>query len=466
MNTKLAPDETINNTVHLKPSSLTGQPASSLSGTPRIAPRMLRILQVLWVIIALLAFYGFYAQEALRFTELDLVASDISAAQNAGLPPLTPVYILVGINTALMIVFVGVAFVLFWRRGNDWVALETGLMLILTAFLYTGLRYRHVDGTMLMIIFLNAAAETLQVTFLYIFPNGRVLPGWWRYAVGFFFAFRFLIWASQLPHDLPQEVWEIAIVVAFLIIGFVYQVHRYRHLATPIQRQQQKWLLVGVAVILTIVVPLVFVIGIFRWVTPQSNFTLYTLIIVPRQMTLAILPLALGFSILRYRLWDINLTIHRSIVSVCVVGILGALFGVAFIVIEGLLHSLFHSSSEIALVLSGIGIGLSFNPTRKRVQNFVDRRFYRFRFNLLELQRAKSGGHTQSERAAWREDRRVRDHQCDRQGGHGGSVSRPEQPTRRRDQNAVARGARQRFDAATLGTRGGRAAKAGSSEYC
>jgi tRNA A-37 threonylcarbamoyl transferase component Bud32 len=369
--------------------SRTSTNSSGSAGTPRLASNRLRVLQALWLIVFCAAIFGFFVQESLRFERPEAVSAGVyTTIDQAGLPHITPVLVFTGIDTLFMGIFAAIALVLFARRGKDWVALAVSVMLVTTGFLYTGLRYKEVNAIMAMIAVLNAIAETGQVSFLFVFPNGRILPRWWRFAVVPFFIFRLTIWWIELRNDLPQYSWEIGIVVALLIIGLGYQTYRYRRLATPTQRQQLKWLMIGVFFTVIAVVPTIFILSVFQLVTPRSNYVVYTLISIFQQVALTAVPFSLGFSILRYRLWDIDLTINRSIVYAGVIFILGALFLVGFFILQALLNVVFSGATGVAFAISGVAVGLLFNPTRRRVQNIVDRRFYRFRFDLFELRRA------------------------------------------------------------------------------
>jgi hypothetical protein len=332
--------------------SRTSTNSSGSAGTPRLASNRLRVLQALWLIVFCAAIFGFFVQESLRFERPEAVSAGVyTTIDQAGLPHITPVLVFTGIDTLFMGIFAAIALVLFARRGKDWVALAVSVMLVTTGFLYTGLRYKEVNAIMAMIAVLNAIAETGQVSFLFVFPNGRILPRWWRFAVVPFFIFRLTIWWIELRNDLPQYSWEIGIVVALLIIGLGYQTYRYRRLATPTQRQQLKWLMIGVFFTVIAVVPTIFILSVFQLVTPRSNYVVYTLISIFQQVALTAVPFSLGFSILRYRLWDIDLTINRSIVYAGVIFILGALFLVGFFILQALLNVVFSGATGVAFCI-------------------------------------------------------------------------------------------------------------------
>jgi serine/threonine protein kinase len=99
------------------------------------------------------------------------------------------------------------------------------------------------------------------------------------------------------------------------------------------------------------------------------------------------LALSLIVAITRYRLYDINLFIHRSIVYAGIGLALGLLFILEFVVVKEVLQFyLQESRPSISLLIPALLTGALFNPVRYRVQNIIDRRFYRLRFNLHQLE--------------------------------------------------------------------------------
>jgi serine/threonine protein kinase len=113
-------------------------------------------------------------------------------------------------------------------------------------------------------------------------------------------------------------------------------------------------------------------------------------VLIARTLALLLVPISLGISVMRYRLWDLDLTINRSVVGAIVTALLAAVFAGVFFGAQALIQALFGpQSSAFAIAAGALVIGALFVPVRRRVRNFVDRRIYDFRFNLNELRDAQ-----------------------------------------------------------------------------
>lgn len=224
-----------------------------------------------------------------------------------------------------------------------------------------------------------------------VFPNGRPV-GWWRLvmippigavvstAVG-----AALLWGSPLPTlidtDLVSNVDGYAFVDAGFIVGFVFaipatfsMVARYRG-AASIERQQIKWLLGA-----TCLFALVYVVAAS---TDDSNETFWWVL----SVALAAIPLAIILAVLRYRLYDIDRILSRTISYLIVLGALGVVYTVGLSVMTSFLPS----ESPLAVAGSTLVAAALFNPVRRRVQAWVDRRFNRSHYDAQRVMDGFSG---------------------------------------------------------------------------
>jgi hypothetical protein len=351
--------------------------------------RRLLVLRIAWITVASLAIILFILSVPNTYAStLRAVQGQVQPEMGLSLETVALLDVLQ--NAIFLFGFWSVAYLLFWRKSNDGVAYLVSMMLLTTGSLYAGGLPRG-SRYLLIPVLINAIAETTQCTFFYLFPDGRFYPKWFRYAIVPLFIFRFLIWLNIYVNGVPQGAIEVGFVALIDVIGIGLQVRRYRKLSTPVQRQQLKWLLIGLTIALIVVIPTIYLLSITKAVTYQSNFWLAFSLKLLRFLAMLSVPITLAFSIFRYKLWDIDLTINKSVVYGLATLILGGLFVVGF----GLMQRIFtlvlgDAHAGLSLAIGGAIVGVMFNPTRLRVRQFVDRRLYGFRFDLDQLTQAQN----------------------------------------------------------------------------
>ncbi len=101
-------------------------------------------------------------------------------------------------------------------------------------------------------------------------------------------------------------------------------------------------------------------------------------------------PISIGIAILRYRLYDIDTLINRTLVYGALTAILAALYFGGIVVLQRAFVALTGEKSTLAVVASTLLIAALFSPLRRRVQGFVDRRFYRSKYDAAKTLEAFS----------------------------------------------------------------------------
>jgi hypothetical protein len=96
------------------------------------------------------------------------------------------------------------------------------------------------------------------------------------------------------------------------------------------------------------------------------------------------IPVTAGIAILRYRLYEIDLLINRTLVYGSLTVMLVAVYAGSIVILQGFLRALTGQESQLAIVASTLAVAALFTPLRRRVQSFIDRRFYRRKYDAAK----------------------------------------------------------------------------------
>ena len=233
-----------------------------------------------------------------------------------------------------------------------------------------------------------------------LFPDGRLLSRRWRpvvwldlIAILYLFALAFepgpfenlgivrvanpfgLEGAAALLDTLGNVGLFMTLAVA--VAGGVSLVLRFRR-ARGEERQQLKWFAFSGVVFCA-----VFVAGPILWSLPASAAPewIWTVLFLLGASTV---PAATGIAILRYRLYEIDLLINRTLVYGALTVTLVAVYYGAVVGLQAMFRTLTEGESQIAVVVSTLTIAALFNPLRRRIQSFIDRLFYRRKYDAAK----------------------------------------------------------------------------------
>jgi hypothetical protein len=178
-------------------------------------------------------------------------------------------------------------------------------------------------------------------------------------------------------------------LLAAYVSGVAAQVFRYRFRSTRFERQQTKWVLMGLAGMAANIIVWTLAVEIFLPPPGEGRLAVYLLAVGVTAALFSTLPISLTFAILRYRLWDIDLLIRRTLIYAVLTATLALVYFGAVISLQALLR-LFtgQEQSEIVVVLSTLLIAALFVPVRRRWQAAIDRRFYRQRYDAAQVLKA------------------------------------------------------------------------------
>jgi hypothetical protein len=183
------------------------------------------------------------------------------------------------------------------------------------------------------------------------------------------------------PGDWPPLL-AFPIYVFMLLTCLIAPIYRYRRVSSPAERQQTKWVVFGLIVIVTVLVLFGLVPELIAPQLLEAGSLSDLLIDFGAFTALMVVPVTFGIAILRYRLWDIDLLIRRTLTyAVLTTGLAAAYFG--SVIVLQTVFGLFSPGGQPALVtvLSTLAIAALFSPLRQRVQAFIDRRFYRRKYD-------------------------------------------------------------------------------------
>jgi hypothetical protein len=350
--------------------------------------RWLLLARVAWVIIATLAL-GLFAASIPGYVSnvLKLGQADWMGAPVEGPAGLVFVFDLLGVLSSVtaVVVCLTLAVVLFWRKSNEWMVMLVSSYLLLYGTIMAGPLER---AEVFYPEWPKLAADVVQPLFLttptmaliVLFPDGKLVPRWARWlillSIPLVVAFLFL----------PLSYWGVYMIM--ILLGSIYaQVYRYRHVSTPPERQQSKWVLFGFLLWLLLMMILFVPYSIEMNLPSGSPLPWWTLVnSAGWWLALTFVPLSLSIAVLRYRLYDIDVVINRTLVYGSLTVMLGLVYFGSVASLQYALRVLtgHEEQPQLAIVVSTLVIAALFNPLRLRIQSFIDRRFYRRKYDAAK----------------------------------------------------------------------------------
>jgi tRNA A-37 threonylcarbamoyl transferase component Bud32 len=293
------------------------------------------------------------------------------------------------LDMLLSVMFVGVSAFIFIRKSDDWLALLTSgmLMMIVANIIISN------TASVTFTAFGNVIVQTHNVIAIYlilkftsVFPNGKYVPswGWVVVYVGLGWELFRRVFVPPITSANGFRIDVLLIIFAIIGLSLLTQVYRFRYVSTPAQRQQTKWVILGGALSL---VGITISTSLYFIVLPSNDSLAFNLALRGLYyLALICLPFGLAFSVLRYRIWEADLAINRSVVyglmSVLLILIFVATF---FIIQQVVLRALGQQMDLLATGIALVVIIVAFNPIRLWARHFVDVNFFGFRQDLNQL---------------------------------------------------------------------------------
>jgi hypothetical protein len=301
-----------------------------------------------------------------------------------------------------------VGLIVAWRQPRNpmgWVLLGCALFLSFddAASSYSVLDYHHHHGSLplgRLAILLQpgwAPGIALLALSILLFPDGQIPPGRWRLPFGTF-AVGCVVWlgaaygiavdaiatgrlridsgGNLLLEDHPTGAWAWwtfyqpvfwFVILAIGVAWIVAQIPGYRR-ATGVRRAQLKWLMAGAALAL---------VGGIVTITADNGSGVFAVVSFLGTVALLGLPIGIGIGILRYRLYDIDRLISRTLSYALLTGLLVGVFAGLVLLTTRVLPF----SSPVGVAASTLAALALFSPLRRRIQRVVDRRFNRAHYD-------------------------------------------------------------------------------------
>jgi signal transduction histidine kinase len=361
---------------------------------PRLHGRALLLTRALWLIVATISLgllavsipFSFAGRQQVctgnPCPEGYLQPESAQALRELGLSISVYAVYVVALDSLCGLGFIAVGAFIFWRRSDERMALFVALVLVLfgaTWPIVPGFLSSAPAGLMGLARVWTELGITAFALLAFLFPDGQFVPGWVRWPAIVIVIGQLLILVFP-GSTFDTSTWPAA-TAALLALGtfglLVFtQVYRYMRVSGPVQRQQIKWVVFGLA--LTIIGGAVYLsLGALfpTLIHPGRAALLYALVgrTVFGTLTLLLIPLGIGIAILRYRLWDIDILINRTLVY----GALTATISAIYVLVVGGLGALVQARGNLLIALLGAGVvAVLFQPLRERLQRGVNRLLY------------------------------------------------------------------------------------------
>jgi hypothetical protein len=356
----------------------------------------LRVAKVLWVILALVylglfiaAFPVGYAANLVVCEGDECLAASVTVEEIHALEDLGLSHeFYAGFFTVaevLLLTWAAVGVIIFLRRSDEWIGLLVSMALIALGINglsdNVNLLTKATPQFAFLYNTLSAVAVSLVILLVFLFPDGRFVPKWTRYVaiplVALALADPLLAFVLPPLENAPGTLAVIAALLTGIAVGAIAQIQRFRNHSTLEQRQQTKWVIFGFLALL--LVAMIWSITIELFPQPPGPGRLYfNLISFPILFLLQFaLPITMTLSILRYRLFDIDIVIKRTAVYGALTIAILVIYFATVVVLQNVFRSLTGQGEQLAIVASTLLIAALFNPLRGRIQTTVNRRFFR-----------------------------------------------------------------------------------------
>jgi signal transduction histidine kinase len=348
---------------------------------PALSGRLHTAVRILWIGWAVIALVFFLA--SLPAYLGGIMPHTTEQAQNASL--LVKFFDAAGsvASISAALVSFGLATLLFLRKSDDGMAMFVSFLMLTFGVVLAGpLERVALIWEPLRDLVSPAQAILLATPILLLaclFPSGRFEPKWSRWLIPASFLWVFLMFVIPPPEAFstisPPAIALLVFLALLLPIFAIYaQVYRYRNVSSPDEKQQTKWVIYGLGLwfVWIIISSIPYMIYINQPEASPLSLTFRAMGLM-WWVSMNIVPVSLTISVMRYRLWDIDLVVNRTLVY----GLLTAIVIAIYVLLVGGLGMIFQTQGSLIVALFATGIiAVIFQPMRAKVQQGVNRLVY------------------------------------------------------------------------------------------
>ena len=291
------------------------------------------------------------------------------------------------------LVYLALAGLILWRQGSSWLGLSVSLALIVIPFaMYSASRDFGAINPILFWpgVITSFLGTGIMLVFLYLMPNGRFSPRWaYIPLIGTLLFVGLLSLEITGLINLSAKALSLVsiIIVSLVLFGGSLQVHRYMRDSNALERQQTKWIIFAIVILVSAIIAWVLVFGGALAIPAGRPRLLANLVggIYGDFFAIPLLPVVITIAILRYNLWGIDVIIRKTLIYAVLTSLLVLVYFGSVVLLQSVFGSFISEQSPVVIVISTLVIAALFSPLRQRVQAFIDRRFYRQKYDAQQV---------------------------------------------------------------------------------
>jgi hypothetical protein len=372
------------------------------------APRWLRWAQIAWVVVIAAALLIYVAGSVVDYGQLRQVctaAAELCAEYNYATPTgvaqlaarglSLDAYALlqVGFRVVSSLLPFTLGLLIFVRRRSEPIALVVSFFLITFGAVGAGDVLATTYPTFQVPAqIVNVLATVSLPLFFGLFPNGRMVPRLY-WAVVAYFGVGYLVQTTLglTNSDSPLgSFWTWTGWLGALLGGVAAQIYRYRRISTLVEQRQTRWVLFGMGALA------VFILSLLAYTAILGDATIGTpddpdlfrrfVFLVVLNLAFQVVYLSIGLAILRSNLFDIDVIIRKTLVYAALTALLALVYFGGVVLLQRLFGALTGvEQSPLAVVVSTLAIAALFTPLRRRIQDGIDRRFFRKKYDAQRV---------------------------------------------------------------------------------